>query len=148
MLSLALCLYVFTSCSDDDDTIENGIYVSSGKYAFVGRTYEYIWTLQNTTTQYSFVISFPSDSTYTFEPFNYDTGESKRTKVEESYYVDEDGVINFYGLSEYKTNIKGYRITLYKAYFSDDDITTMHVYRRLLFSSGNSRSDWVDFELQ
>lgn len=140
MLSVA-----FVSCSGDDEDD----FGHHSKYSFVGKTYIYQWTLQNTDRDYQYVLYFSTDSTFTLSPVKVETGEAMRnTPAEGSYEVQDDGTLEFFGVNQYLTRIKGQRITLYKGRFKTEDQKILEVYRYLRFNTGNSRTDWIDFELK
>lgn len=131
--------FCIMACSGDDD--------DNHKYPFVGKAYVYQWTLQNTTSDYRYVLYFSSDSTFTFTPIKVETGESTRQAKEGMYEVESDGRINFSGVVSCKTNIKGQKITLYQGKFKSTEYKQLSVYRFLEFNTGNKRTDWIDFNL-
>lgn len=134
----------FIACSSDNDDD----FGHTAKYSFVGKTYIYQWTLQNTSADFQYVIRFLTDSTFTLTPIKVETGESLRDHPAEGYYeVGEDGTLFFSGVGSYLTKIRGQRITLYKGIFSED-YSKLEVYRYLQFNSGKGRTDWIDFFLQ
>ena len=141
----ALLGMVFISCSNDDEDD----FGHHAKYPFVGKTYVYQWTLQNTSSDFQYVLHFSTDSTFTLNPIRVETGESMRDKPAEGMYeVKADGTLEFWGVSSYLTKIRGQRITLYKGRFKTEERKTLEVYRYLQFNTGNSRTDWIDFELK
>lgn len=132
------------ACSSDDEDD----FGYKAKYPFVGKTYVYQWTLQNTGHDFQYVIHFSTDSTFTLTPIKVETGESLRDHPAEGRYeFGEDRTLVFTGVNSYLTKIKGQRITLYKGIFSED-YSKLEVYRHLKFNSGNGRTDWVDFLLR
>lgn len=145
LVVVALSSMFVASCSSDDEDD----FGHHAKYSFVGKTYVYQWTLQNTTMDYQYVLHFSTDSTFTLTPIKVETGESMRDKPAEGMYVVKaDGMLEFSGVASYLTKIRGQRITLYKGKFANNEQKVLKVYRHLEFNTGNSRTDWVDFHLK
>lgn len=144
--TLLICLGInVMSCSSDDEDD----FGHHAKYPFVGSTYVYQWTLQNTSSDFQYVLHFATDSTFTLTPIRVETGESMRDEPASGQYeVGEDGTLAFWGVSGYLTRIRGQRITLYKGRFTSEERKKLEVYRHLSFNTGNSRTDWITFELK
>lgn len=130
-------------CSDDSEQIEGEEYAN--KYAFVGSSYSHQWTLQNTTSDFKVVITFDTDSTFTFTPIKVATGEIRATPGTGKYRVGDDGHIYFLDFVKYNTKIRGYKFTLYEGVFDDYNVSLLKVKRRIDFSDDDFRVDWSSF---
>lgn len=144
ILLAAMLSACFIACSNDDEDD----FGHHAKYPFAGKNYVYQWTLQNTSSDFQYVIHFATDSTFTLTPLRVADGETMSKPREGLYEMATDGTISFSGVSSYPTGIKGQKITLYRGRFKTDEQKTLEVYRYLHFNTGNSRTDWIDFVLK
>lgn len=137
------CVGVAACSSDDEDDFGN-----KAKYSFVGKTYINEYTLQNTSWDFQNIIHFSTDSTFTFSSLKLETNEYTATPKEGRFVVGNDGIITFYGVSRYNTHVWSRRVTLYQGKFKDESQSLLQVQRYIEFDTGNSRTDWIDFELR
>lgn len=143
LIALSVCVIAVSCSSDDEDDFGN-----KSKYSFVGKTYIEQYTLQNTSFEIQNIIHFITDSTFYYASRDLSKDDYSAGPKEGKYNVESDGTITFYGVSRFNTHIWSRRITLYKGKFKTEERTTLQVYRYLEFDTGNSRTDWVDYELK
>lgn len=140
---LFLFIQLLCCCSDDNEHIEGEVYAN--KYEFVGSSYSHQWTLQGTSSDFKVVITFNTDSTFTFTPIKVETGEIRAEPGKGKYKVGDDGHIYFINFKGYNTKIRGYEFTLYEAVFEDFNVSLLKVKRRIDFSKNDYRVDWSSF---
>ena len=115
------------------------------KWPFVKHSYQYRFTLQNTTGEYFYKFHFINNDSVDFIVERISDGE-RLIQRGGHYEMKNDYDINFLDLDQIPTTLKGRRVTIYNGSFNRD-YTNLQTFQRTYFNTGNSNSGSPDYEL-